>query len=447
MKPINNSPSVVPKFDQESIFSDLSDESPISTISKTKAASLVVLSKKEPSDNLPLMSRCFRWIQEKASKILDLVFKFLYQEKIESFEHNKNSDSVSMSSGISRSTSVTRDITETKSFSADVAGEITSASPEEVYEAPILYDPKLPPQGIPNIGNACYRLASFQALSSSPLFSRLLSKGITRFERESVKDFADRKKVFDALCSLAVVVNKRPYNVQQIEKAEENLLSTLIETRMINDLSQATRWGQHDSAAFVEVLLNVLEETYTEVNTREALVDGKSVVSKTEQPGYPMVQIGLTRGVNNLQGLVDVEFTKQKMEETWNPPGCKATSSTECIQLSGEPKELLPIHLKRFDTSSGRVRKIDNDVNFPKDDVLDMSKAYGKETGAVKYNLKSFVYHIGGYGSGHYIAFVKRGDQWYCCNDSSVSKVSKSEVDAYKKKAYLVFFERMNLSH
>ncbi|MCQ2817555.1 MAG: hypothetical protein MJ252_09855 [archaeon] len=42
--------------------------------------------------------------------------------------------------------------------------------------------------------------------------------------------------------------------------------------------------------------------------------------------------------------------------------------------------------------------------------------------------------------SGHYYSYVKRGNNWYQCNDASVSSIS--ERNALSENAYLLFFRK-----
>lgn len=44
--------------------------------------------------------------------------------------------------------------------------------------------------------------------------------------------------------------------------------------------------------------------------------------------------------------------------------------------------------------------------------------------------------------SGHYVAHVKKGDQWVLFNDEKVVKADAESVKDLKKLAYLYFFVR-----
>jgi len=42
----------------------------------------------------------------------------------------------------------------------------------------------------------------------------------------------------------------------------------------------------------------------------------------------------------------------------------------------------------------------------------------------MNYKLMAQIEHVGGMNGGHYYAYVNRSDDWYCVNDSSVSKIN-----------------------
>jgi ubiquitin carboxyl-terminal hydrolase 4/11/15 len=49
-------------------------------------------------------------------------------------------------------------------------------------------------------------------------------------------------------------------------------------------------------------------------------------------------------------------------------------------------------------------------------------------------------HHGGGIGGGHYTSFVRRGDQWWLCDDYSIYKATEDQV--LSSEAYLLFYER-----
>lgn len=60
------------------------------------------------------------------------------------------------------------------------------------------------------------------------------------------------------------------------------------------------------------------------------------------------------------------------------------------------------------------------------------------------YELYAVVNHIGGMGSGHYTAYVKKAGRWTCCNDDRVHAIS--EEDVVSANAYLLFYARKDVA-
>lgn len=57
------------------------------------------------------------------------------------------------------------------------------------------------------------------------------------------------------------------------------------------------------------------------------------------------------------------------------------------------------------------------------------------------YYLKSFICHTGSQtGYGHYIAYVKKGDNWYLCNDRGIEEVSREDVVKAAATGYLLHY-------
>lgn len=55
------------------------------------------------------------------------------------------------------------------------------------------------------------------------------------------------------------------------------------------------------------------------------------------------------------------------------------------------------------------------------------------------YRLLGIICHIGSFLGGHYIAYVRRGEQWYLCDDARVVAVSTETVS--QSEAYVLFYQ------
>ena len=102
----------------------------------------------------------------------------------------------------------------------------------------------------------------------------------------------------------------------------------------------------------------------------------------------------------------------------------KKTSITKYTEICILPPVIV-FHLKRFDTGYG---KHNGSVDFH--EILDVKpftsddydlNVINKNEKSTKYELIAVSEHIGGsIDSGHYVAYSKREDKWYACNDSSI---------------------------
>ena len=62
--------------------------------------------------------------------------------------------------------------------------------------------------------------------------------------------------------------------------------------------------------------------------------------------------------------------------------------------------------------------------------------------GLPEYECTGFIEHIGVESGGHYVAYVKKGVQWWLCNDSYVAPVSDALACAAMQRAYIYHFRR-----
>lgn len=109
----------------------------------------------------------------------------------------------------------------------------------------------------------------------------------------------------------------------------------------------------------------------------------------------------------------------------------------------GELPTILCVHLKRFRWKADRKQKVDTLVRFPLDG-LDMTRWLGDTGGTAErklYELYAVVVHQGsGANSGHYSAFVKSADEWWCLNDERAARAKPEQVQ--RAKAYLLFYRQ-----
>jgi hypothetical protein len=310
------------------------------------------------------------------------------------------------------------------------------------------------PAGLTNQGNSCYRNSSHQMLLHSPLAARfeqsvcesanLLVPAANIPIEDAIVDIKAKLKISNAFkellngyADLQESSGEDVYEVQQrMTTCDRNLLDAVIDSRFILDLDQNSRFEQQDAAAYVEMLFNVfgvlfrLQETY--LNPPEL-----GLVSMSETP-YPMIQLPIAVEAS-IQDLVHANYQLQEIDNI------KWKNKQE--QILGAPSDTLTIQLKRrgFNREKMAFEYLNDPVEVASD-IIDMSEAYGKAQGSLYYALTGFVaYHpFDKQGkAGHYISYVRKGGDWYQCNDSRISNASEEEISQAKEGAYLLMLEKI----
>ena len=104
--------------------------------------------------------------------------------------------------------------------------------------------------------------------------------------------------------------------------------------------------------------------------------------------------------------------------------------------------KVLVFHIKRFDSN---FRKIEKSTTYT--EMLDMSPFCKSDVsaslrGSTHYRLYALTVHHGNLSGGHYVAYARRGDNyWYHFNDEHFDRIKTA--DALKKQAYLLFYEQV----
>ena len=112
-------------------------------------------------------------------------------------------------------------------------------------------------------------------------------------------------------------------------------------------------------------------------------------------------------------------------------------------KILSKPKTLI-IKLKRYSSTQFGNRKINKMVYYPK--YINMQKYYCGEL-EQSYKLYAIINHTGSMNGGHYYSFIKQlnddnktfDDQWICCNDSQVNKISEEDAMS-SENAYILFY-------
>lgn len=145
----------------------------------------------------------------------------------------------------------------------------------------------------------------------------------------------------------------------------------------------------------------------------------------------PKLNVSIHRKDNDVSLRDCLEFCSKNENVCLFCESCEA--SREFIlhsSITKQPKYLI-IHLKRF-SFEGNGTKINTFIEFPEDNL---------RIGASKYRLISTANHIEiGLGYGHYVAYLRKSEDWYCCNDSVITKVPGPD----KATSYILFYEKIS---
>ncbi|KAL4424898.1 hypothetical protein ABPG77_002121 [Micractinium sp. CCAP 211/92] len=329
--------------------------------------------------------------------------------------------------------------------------------PTERYAGLAVAPPKRHhPLGLQNVGNSCYANSLLQSLMATPPLAAYLVSG--EHGRGCVKPSPSDWCVLCELEKLAVqayagnakVLNPRPLllHVKRLGKqftfgrqeCSHELFLRMTEAIEAVQLLEAGGKAKYDLRSRETTFIHHLFAGYTR-NQVECLSCGH--ISRTYEccTSLPL-EVGAH--VASLEAALARFAATERLDgdNRYKCDGCKQYVSAEkSTRLEAAP-HCLQICLKRF--AVGRFGKITSRLSFPEQLDLEPYMAEGCVDRAPKlYSLYAVVQHIDFNRStnyGHYIAYVKCGDSWFLCDDSTVTPVAAAK--ALAAGAYLLFYER-----
>ncbi|KAF3333401.1 ubiquitin carboxyl-terminal hydrolase 25-like isoform X2 [Carex littledalei] len=116
---------------------------------------------------------------------------------------------------------------------------------------------------------------------------------------------------------------------------------------------------------------------------------------------------------------------------------CKKLSVAKKQMFVSQAPNVLVIQLKRFEGIGG---KINRNIEFEEVLLLSSFMFNGNQGSQTEYSLFGSIVHTGfSQDSGHYYAYIKDASgNWYCCNDTQVSRSSGQDV--LSEKVYVLFY-------
>jgi len=115
----------------------------------------------------------------------------------------------------------------------------------------------------------------------------------------------------------------------------------------------------------------------------------------------------------------------------------------ESFRFIEAPKHLL-FSLKRFTRDGNINTKIGDPVEM--DPTFTLDRNHIKNGKAADYQIEAFIVQSGGLSGGHYVSYIfdHKKNQWYRCNDSSVTPISTSDAKAAMRTAYSFYARRID---
>ena len=223
-------------------------------------------------------------------------------------------------------------------------------------------------------------------------------------------------------------------------------------TRHVHKISPTLRpYQQEDAHEFFRSLLSAL--TMHGQNARlSSLFDGlleSSLVCQTcgktslTRDRYMDLSLDITGNVATLDGALE-KFTEEETLSDSNKVFCSRCqvkqAMTKGLRLATAPT-MLVINYKRFAYDMyGRMSRLSKPVHFPLRLEIGEYMSRANRGKPQPYTLVAVLVHRGrSCDRGHYFAYVRKGKDWYLCNDSVVTKVDVSEV--LKSQAYVLVYE------
>ena len=197
--------------------------------------------------------------------------------------------------------------------------------------------------------------------------------------------------------------------------------------------------AQHDAADCVDTLMRITSQLSFLWHTQDKIFQCENcTVSAVYSNPEPLARVSISKYKDN-NSIDAVEAIKNYFEETQRGidrdcPNCHGKKSTESTRLP-TPSKFIIIQLLRFETINHRAQKITAETR-----PFSSVEIYSAQ-GLCTYEVVGVVEHIGrSMNGGHYVAYVKKNNQWLRCDDERIIALNTNTNDP-TRNAYLVVLQ------
>lgn len=144
---------------------------------------------------------------------------------------------------------------------------------------------------------------------------------------------------------------------------------------------------------------------------------------------FATINLPIYQNDKTIEDLLNNFFNIEKMDDY----ECEKCGSKN-IQKKFSLWRLPPILILTFKRFNNNLQKNDQLIQFSLDNINLNKYLSGYEKNA-NYKPISLINHVGSLNGGHYYAYCCKGDDWYNCDDSNISKLNNVPFDY----VYMVF--------
>ncbi|PIS02493.1 MAG: hypothetical protein COT85_05730 [Chlamydiae bacterium CG10_big_fil_rev_8_21_14_0_10_42_34] len=291
------------------------------------------------------------------------------------------------------------------------------------------------PAGFKNIGNSCYLASAVQSWASNPLIRQeLLKEGV-------IQDVGGKPHPLKTL-------------LEQYPSAQEPLDLSDLRNHLKGKLSENGQEDPTEALTLLQEDLRIEKDSLlsAQIQSSWSYLDDKGteqwIAPTTETPQLAQ-KVVLPKQNQSIEALLNKQLYEDlepsKENPTTNIPGTE-TQVTRIHKKDTftQAPNVFFVHVNR---NSMNGTKITTPVQANLDLKLS-GNIYGadkKET--TEYDLMSFSAHLGnGTGNGHYVTYLRNGDQFWQVNDAKSTPVTKEDFLAAAKTGYFYTYNKKGIT-